>query len=1194
MDSSREKSGIVFYAARSATKQTPRAVPLRDDSFVSQSKAAEIFRAQIRGGTLRRHLNPAKVSYQNKPVAETAQASVVMTEQYLPLTDVIADVKVTGSNSQTTITQVFFNSADRAIPESTYFFPLYDGSTVISFNCRIGSGPEIKGIVKAKEEARAIYNKAVADKKVGTLLDEETPEIFQCSIAHIPPNTGVSVQITYLNELKPDICGDGHILTIPTSVAPRYGRAPTPNFDSSLLRREKLDGDGLKIRVEVAAEHEIRELICHTHPTSYHIGAPKDLGFASLVTGVPVMSELDHTKGKIEFIGSTAVLDRDFVLHIKTDRGEAPQYKALLEHSSQTRDTSALQVTFSPGDLFAKEPVLESDKTEVIFVLDRSASMSFEKIETLRKAVFVLLEQLQTKNQKCQFNICSFGSSSAAMWPRSKSCAKENIDAAINFLSGNCNADMGGTELRQGLEKAVSVGSTDKNVKTQIITLTDGELWDRENVMDFIKQTREKSLDHVRFFALGIGNEVSHSLVEGIGRNGGGFTNVLPSTPNGDWKSGVVRILDGAFAPGNWECTMSLRPRFDTMDEYDADPQDISVSYTQAPFHIPSMHAFETSTVYFLFDSSDPPIDEIVIEGTSSDGRHARKAIPITHVQTPCPIIHHLAAKAVITDLEEGGSELYENSSADRAAISKKARDQAVHLGTRWNIAGKYTSFVGVETETGTEKMAVRIYKPEVEVLDLMAPNAFDPWSFLPKRPSLPWTDHHFNDDDDGDDDENDDKDDDSKKSGSRIRGHSCKTGQLNFFQDQDDDDVNSGGGSGSSGSNSGRSARSSNKASVKSSKGTSYSSSSGSGGNRGSSGRNQSKHARFKRGPKSADEMRRQIKTRNWMEPLRLDTSSPKLQPRYQLDPESLVRGSAAADDASVMLQLLMREQNTDGSFDLNFTNEKLIRHSFHDAVFDDIRHHLRDEFAHCVTECTGRYVKDEHRPLIHRNVESWIETIKGDGSSWKSSLEALLKDHLLENSALERLVNEISVMYTAWNIREETICTTTLAAMVLSKWSRIYSGSPVVAECLRRADDWLSAALKLPHSKEKLFATSSRQFLHDSMSCLSSIRLESADFSQVTLMTKIARRHLQSASSVSWSGCNEPKQQRSPSKEESKQSGSAINAIADLSSHASKSEEGIAVLDIQRPGFNHQGGHVAGTDHLELPDQDESHLES
>jgi hypothetical protein len=77
-----------------------------------------------------------------------------------------------------------------------------------------------------------------------------------------------------------------------------------------------------------------------------------------------------------------------------------------------------------------------------------------------------------------------------------------------------------------------------------LILLTDGEVWDIENI---VKETRNQTQEKVRFFALGIGDAISHALVEGIGRHGGGFAEVVAVDVVEQWESMVIRMPNTAL-----------------------------------------------------------------------------------------------------------------------------------------------------------------------------------------------------------------------------------------------------------------------------------------------------------------------------------------------------------------------------------------------------------------------------------------------------------------------------------------------------------------------------------------------------------------------------------------------------------------------------------------------------------------------
>lgn len=94
-------------------------------------------------------------------------------------------------------------------------------------------------------------------------------------INNIPPKTFVKIEITYVNELKLDIVGNGLLVTIPMSVAPRYG-----TFLKEYLNSLAMVHTGLTIVVAVNSQERIRQIECRSHPALVEmgtVGVPLDL-----------------------------------------------------------------------------------------------------------------------------------------------------------------------------------------------------------------------------------------------------------------------------------------------------------------------------------------------------------------------------------------------------------------------------------------------------------------------------------------------------------------------------------------------------------------------------------------------------------------------------------------------------------------------------------------------------------------------------------------------------------------------------------------------------------------------------------------------------------------------------------------------------------------------------------------------------
>jgi hypothetical protein len=648
----------------------------------------------------------------------------------LPLLDVSVDVEVTSTISYTSLTQTFSNFSTSRITEAHYIFPLYDGATITFFKCSVGHDKILEGKVKPKGEARAEYKQAVAEQRVAALLEEHTPEVFETQLGNIPAKSVVKVEIQYVNELKVDIGGEGVLVTIPTSVAPRYGSPPL-GYPSSTTKFGKTSSHGLSITVNITSANPIRKLESRSHPVSVEMGAPGSLrspiptstfsAFARAASTfeAPPTPMYDPKKALAVLSDPSASLSKDFVLLILSSGSSLTESRALKEAPVNDTGEAAMMVTLCPRDLAASTFPLETFelfKREIIFIADRSGSMMGEKINTLKEALHVFLKSLP---EKIFFNIYSFGNKFSSLWSASQEYTQQSLDAAMHHISNGFNADMGGTEILSAITAAFQRRIVQDNLTSQIIVLTDGEVWDEERLITFIDESRQKCKGAVRFFALGIGDSVSHRLIEGIGRQGGGYAEVVAADRKGKWAERVIRMLKGALIPPTWDCQIEIDEFTDNpLQQQNFQSPHERPEYIQAPCRIPSLHTFARQSVFFLFPQQAKSVPKTVtIKATAPSGETITTHLDIEETPAGTNIIHCLAARAAISDLETGKSWMHRASSnltTDDASVSldRAVRIEAERLGTLYKITGKWTSFVAVDNNEGLQSPS-RFYKAQ-------------------------------------------------------------------------------------------------------------------------------------------------------------------------------------------------------------------------------------------------------------------------------------------------------------------------------------------------------------------------------------------------------------------------------------------------------------------------------------------------
>ncbi|KAL5355009.1 von Willebrand factor type A domain-containing protein [Aspergillus floccosus] len=616
----------------------------------------------------------------------------------LPLLSVSVDVDVSGRSCTTKVTQEFSNASYNSVQNANYVFPVYDGAVVTSFRCMIGKEKVLEGEVKAKEAARADFQCALSQQKAAVLVEELTPEIFETNVGNIPVQTIVRVEIVYMNFLKVDNTTGGLVLTIPTAIAPRYGVEP-----ETYGARQDLLTDGLKINILASMPAAIRKMESCSHPISVEIGPVAHESFPAFAAGVS-SETFDPTRARATLVDRSGVLDQDFILHIFSGSREFTRSRAVVVPQPGDHAACTIAVTLHPGDLFLKTSNAEDFDGEIIFMVDRSGSMA-SKMKSLINVLNIFLRSLP---QKCAFNIASFGTRVTWMWPISEPYSQESLDTATKQV-GLFQANFGGTNIYSALQSVQTHHNTTKDVPTNVIVLTDGEVWDVDSVVQLVKTMSSSPDLNIRFFSIGIGEHVSHRLVEGIGEQGGGYAEVVAKSSTGSWQERVIQMLKAALTPSRLRCEVDLGPELANRT-YEKKVSSCIVQrplHLQAPYHIPVMNTFSHFSVYYMVNSgmaAHPAT--ITISATTDKGEKLTAQLPLEKA-TDAAAIHHLAAKALMNGYETGQSWLHALNptltSTNPAVLEKILKEEAQSLGTKWSIIGKWTSYVAVDRTTAQQ-----------------------------------------------------------------------------------------------------------------------------------------------------------------------------------------------------------------------------------------------------------------------------------------------------------------------------------------------------------------------------------------------------------------------------------------------------------------------------------------------------------
>ena len=629
-------------------------------------------------------------------------------------------------------------SSTLSVDECKYVFPLYDNVSVVGFTCNVGLR-RITGIVKEKTKAKEEYNAAVSQGITAGLLEQgPTSDVFVTSVGNIPAGETVIVNITYVQELKHDLGSNSVRHTLPTKISPRYG-ATEIDVNSTT---EPQGGITVTVDVHVDEDSSLQKLQSPSHPISVIIGR----------LSTDPSEDYDHSKASASLSLQDCALDKDFLLNIHHQHNGQP--RALLESHPTINGQRALMATLVPKNIF------QLSKPEVIFVADQSGSMQGLRTQTLVSALRIFFKSLPVG---IKFNLCLFGSNHSFLFKRSQVYNEGSLAKALNKLknlNGNyggtetMSAVQASIESRDpkqdlsvilatdgdiwqqqalfdylnqsvsqskkglrvsalGIGESVSSALVEgvaragngfaqcvtnvENLDTKVVRMLKGALTPDHGALNLALMYHPKNdddddcvlvervTDSLRVMVLDEGNSQSEQLNAEL--------NAASQAVNEDDRPGQPASLIGKER-------RQLR--------YQSMPMPSAPKLLQTPQDIPPLYPFSRTTVYLLMSPEAPRTTpkSVILRGSSKENPFELE-IPVETLSQPSSTIHQLAAKNTMLELEKGRGWLAHAKDIDGISLKDKystafdsiVEREAVRLGVQYQIAGKHTSFVAIDSD---------------------------------------------------------------------------------------------------------------------------------------------------------------------------------------------------------------------------------------------------------------------------------------------------------------------------------------------------------------------------------------------------------------------------------------------------------------------------------------------------------------
>ena len=211
----------------------------------------------------------------------------------------------------------------------------------------------------------------------------------------------------------------------------------------------------------------------------------------------------------------------------------------------------------------------EEDKKQskicYIFLLDQSGSMDGERMKLSCKSLLLFLQSL---NENCYIQLIGFGSNYEFFSEEPLEYNKQNIKDLMEKIK-KLDADKGGTELYEPLKKIYDNPIYDKyKMKKSIILLTDGELDDKQKVLNLISANSERFI----FNSIGIGS-CDKDLIERSALNGNGYSYYISKL--NELNEVVISLLEKAQNCLSLSCKVNQKCFIEDKNEFNINKNDL-------------------------------------------------------------------------------------------------------------------------------------------------------------------------------------------------------------------------------------------------------------------------------------------------------------------------------------------------------------------------------------------------------------------------------------------------------------------------------------------------------------------------------------------------------------------------------------------------------------------------------------------
>ncbi|MGY8769621.1 MAG: VIT and vWA domain-containing protein [Pirellulales bacterium] len=579
----------------------------------------------------------------------SAQAVVVIHHSHLPvplprpihrpptppassykITELAVNARLMDQVAKVQVSQTFQNTGSRQM-EVSFIFPLpYDGA--IDSLTLLVDGKEFAAKLLPKDKARKIYEDIVRSNKDPALLEWVGTGMFQTSVFPVPAGAERTVSITYNQLLRKD------------------GRLTDFVFPLSTAKYTDRPLEKLTLSINLESNEKLKSIYSPTHTVE--------------------VDRKNKNRATVTFEAKNIVPMNDFRLFFDTAKESLSA--SVLTYKPSSTDEGYFLMLASPQ---FKTDIKDQPKKTVVFVVDRSGSMSGEKIEQAKEAAKFVLNNLRDGDT---FNVIAYDSDVESFAPELQKVDEKSRRRALDFVDGLYAG--GSTNIDGALNSALSM-IADSTRPNYLLFLTDGKPTHGETNEGKIVENAKGNNDlRTRVISFGVGYDVNSRLLDRLSRECFGQSEYV--RPNEDIEEHVARLYRKISSPVMTDVKINY------------DMEDASGSF---------VNRVMPKEVYDLFEG-----EQIVIAGRYKKSGNAK--ITITGNMAGKKQKYDFPAKFVEKSRDQSNSFVSKiwamrriGEIIDEVDLHGKNNEliqELVQLSTEHGIITPYTSFLADENQT--------------------------------------------------------------------------------------------------------------------------------------------------------------------------------------------------------------------------------------------------------------------------------------------------------------------------------------------------------------------------------------------------------------------------------------------------------------------------------------------------------------